>query len=223
VNLPASVTSLGDRVFEFCGSLAGITVDPGNPAYASVGGVLFDQRQARLVQYPVNQTQGSYTVPDGTASIADTAFVSAYYLTSVTIPASVTNLETLVFYDCPEVTGFFFKGNAPGLGNNVFDLDNAATAYYLAGTANWGQTFGGLPAVLWNPEVQATPGVSNLQPFGFTITAATNTPLVVEASTNLASNSWVVVQTAVLTNGSFYFCDPQWTNYPGRYYRIRSP
>jgi len=26
-----------------------------------------------------------------------------------------------------------------------------------------------------------------------------------------------------LTNGSFYFSDPQWANYSGRFYRIRSP
>ena len=223
LNLPASMTNFGDRVCEFCLSLAAITVDPGNPAFASVDGVLFDQRNARLVQYPINRTQAGYTVPEGTTSFADTAFVSAYYLTSVTIPASVTNLETLAFYNCPEVTVFFFKGNPPGLGNNVFDLDAAATVYYLAGTTNWGSTYGGLPAVLWKPQIQTSPGALAFQPFGFTITAAPNTPLVVEASTNLANNSWMVVQTAVLTNGSFSFGDPQWTNFPGRYYRIRSP
>jgi hypothetical protein len=31
------------------------------------------------------------------------------------------------------------------------------------------------------------------------------------------------LQTCKLTNGSIYFSDPQWTNYPGRFYRIRSP
>jgi hypothetical protein len=31
------------------------------------------------------------------------------------------------------------------------------------------------------------------------------------------------VQTNTLTGGSAYFSDPQWMNYPGRFYRIRSP
>jgi hypothetical protein len=31
------------------------------------------------------------------------------------------------------------------------------------------------------------------------------------------------LQTCKLTNGSIYFSDPQWTNYPARLYRIRSP
>ena len=31
------------------------------------------------------------------------------------------------------------------------------------------------------------------------------------------------MQTCTLTNGSIYFSDPDWTNHPARYYRIRSP
>jgi len=46
---------------------------------------------------------------------------------------------------------------------------------------------------------------------------------VVEACTNLANASWVPLQSLNLTNGSFYFTDPDWTNYPARSYRIRSP
>lgn len=223
INLPASVTSIGDRVFEFCGGLTAITVDPGNPAYESNAGVLFDQRSARLVQYPANNPRSSYPIPAGTASVADTAFVSAYFLTSVTIPASLTNLETLAFCNCPEVAGFFFEGNAPALGDSVFDLDDAAKVYCLAGTSNWGPTLGGLPTELWNPQVQVAPAASLLQPFGFTIAGAANIPVVVETSTNLAAGSWTAVASVVLTNGSFDFVDPQSTNYPGRYYRIRSP
>jgi hypothetical protein len=59
--------------------------------------------------------------------------------------------------------------------------------------------------------------------FGFTISWATNISVVVEASTDLANPVWTPLQTNTLTNGSFSFSDPQWTNYPGRYYRISSP
>jgi len=27
----------------------------------------------------------------------------------------------------------------------------------------------------------------------------------------------------MITEGIFYFNDPQWTNYPGRFYRIKMP
>jgi hypothetical protein len=59
--------------------------------------------------------------------------------------------------------------------------------------------------------------------FGFTITGTTNIPMVLEASTNLSTAGWSPLQTCTLTNGSIYFSDPDWTNYPARIYCIRSP
>jgi len=58
--------------------------------------------------------------------------------------------------------------------------------------------------------------------FGFIISWATNSPVVVEACTNLANPSWYPLATNSLTSGSSGFSDPQWTNYPGRFYRLRS-
>jgi len=47
--------------------------------------------------------------------------------------------------------------------------------------------------------------------------------IVVEACTNLANPIWTPLQTNTLIGGSFYFGDPAWTNYPGRFYRLRWP
>jgi hypothetical protein len=59
--------------------------------------------------------------------------------------------------------------------------------------------------------------------FGFTISWATNIPVVVEACTDLSNPAWTPVGTNTLTDGVSYFSDSQWANYPGRYYRLRSP
>jgi hypothetical protein len=59
--------------------------------------------------------------------------------------------------------------------------------------------------------------------FGFNITGTTNIPIVIEAGTKLANASWVPLQSLNLTNGAFYFSDPNRTNYPARFYRVRSP
>ena len=59
--------------------------------------------------------------------------------------------------------------------------------------------------------------------FGFVISWATNVPVVVEASANLANPIWFPVRTNTLTGGSTYFSDSEWTNHPARFYRIRSP
>jgi len=48
-------------------------------------------------------------------------------------------------------------------------------------------------------------------------------PLVLEARTNLADPVWSPVATNPLTDGWSYFSDPDWTNCPARFYRLRSP
>jgi hypothetical protein len=75
--------------------------------------------------------------------------------------------------------------------------------------------------VLWNPQAQGA-GV-RFSRFGFNITGPTDITVVVEVSTNLSRASWTALQTCTLTNGSFYFSDPQSTKYPPRFYRFRSP
>jgi hypothetical protein len=46
---------------------------------------------------------------------------------------------------------------------------------------------------------------------------------VVEACTNLGNPIWYPLAANTLTGGSYYFNDTQWTNYPARFYRLRSP
>jgi hypothetical protein len=59
--------------------------------------------------------------------------------------------------------------------------------------------------------------------FGFNVAGISNLVVVVEACTNLANPVWCPLQTNTLTGAPFYFIDPHWTNYPRRFYRLRSP
>ena len=79
--------------------------------------------------------------------------------------------------------------------------------------------------MLWNPLIQVGDGSFGVKnnKFGFKITATNNFTVVVEASTNLANPVWTPLQTVTLTNGSCYFSDPQWRNYPARYYGLGFP
>jgi hypothetical protein len=78
---------------------------------------------------------------------------------------------------------------------------------------------------LTNPQIQtgdASFGVRTNR-FGFTISGTSGSVVVVEACTNLTNPTWAAVGTNTLTGGSSYFSDAQWTNYPARHYRLRSP
>ena len=270
IAIPASVTSIGDRIFYDCTSLSEITVDPLNPAYSSLAGVLFDKSRNTLIFCPEGKA-GAYTVPNSVTNIGDGAFYdcsgltgvtlpdgivrigdSAFFdcfrmasaaipqsvtsigeyafndcasLTSVTIPNGVTNIADSAFYYCRSLASVYFVGNAPNpsTDSSVFSGDDKAVVYYLPGTTGWGTTFDGLPTVLWNPQVQtgnASFGVRTNQ-FGFNITGTSNLVVVVEASTNLVT--WTPLATNTLTSGSANYSDPQWTNYPTRFYRLRWP
>jgi hypothetical protein len=129
------------------------------------------------------------------------------------------------FYACTNLAGVYFQGNAPSADSSVFGRDNYAMVYYLPGTTGWGATFAGRPTVLWNPQAQtgnASFGVRTNQ-FGFTITGTSNLVVVVEASASLANPTWYPLATNAIMSGSWHFSDPQWTNYPVRFYRLRMP
>jgi hypothetical protein len=123
----------------------------------------------------------------------------------------------------------FFRGNAPTIGidyfgEDIFHVSDLVTVYYLPGTTGWGPTYAGVPTMLWNPQPlpDANFGVQG-NDFGFSIAGTVGIPLVIEASNGQNDQSWAPLQSCTLTNGMINFKDPDWRNFPTRFYRIRSP
>jgi hypothetical protein len=164
------------------------------------------------------------TILNSVTNIGISAFDDCTRLTSVTIPNSVTGIGNYAFDYCIRLSRVYFQGNSPAPTNDltVFGY-TPATVYYLPGATGWGSTFDGRPTRLWLPQVQSSGNSLGVQTnqFGFNINWASGQIVVVEASTDLIN--WQSVQTNTLASGSVYFSDPQWSNYPGRFYRLRSP
>ena len=229
------VTSIGDNTFEDCCSLTSVTIGTN---VTGIGSYAFNQcTNLTSVTIPDSVTSiendafsfcasmTSVTIGSSVTDIELDAFADCTSLTNMTIPAGVTSIGHEAFYECPNLTGVYFQGNSPMPDDDlsVFSGDNNGIVYYQPGTTGWGAMFDGLPT--WNPQAQssgASFGVQNNQ-FGFNITGNSNLVVVVQACTNLANPVWQPVQTSTLTGGSFYFSDPQWTNYPERFYRLSSP
>ena len=219
ITIPNSVTSMGSYAFSDCRGLTEVTIPS---SVTSLG--------SRTFQYCSGLTRATFG--DGIPSIGYYVFANCTSLAIVIIPGSVSNIPEVSFQGCNSLVSIYFKGNAILYGNTddptfgvPFSPAIGAVVYYLPGTIGWGPTFRHLPTMLWNPQPQNTSASFGVRSnrFGFNITGTANIPLVVEAATNPASQAWVPVQSCTLTNGSIYFCDPDCTNYPARFYRIRSP
>jgi hypothetical protein len=149
---------------------------------------------------------------------------------SLVIPNSVKFLLSGAFAGSTNLTAIYFQGNSPTPNNDssVFFDDDEAIAYPAAGTTGWTASFDGIPT--WNPIVltnDASFGVRTNQ-FGFRISGNYGLVVMVDGCANLASPDWTSVATNKLnvlvgTNGTSYFSDPNWTNNPHRFYRLRSP
>jgi len=226
IMLPASVSFIGNVPFFQSYSLTNITVDPSNSNYSSLNGVLYNKDQTKLIECP-NGLVGSYSIPSGVTDIGNSAF-DFCALAQIYIPASVTNLEWQALGDCGNLTGLFFAGTPPVWNTAFFGDDfSSITFFYIPGTSGWLQLAPFLQLGYWfpNPTIPANVlnfGIQNNQ-FGFTIVWATNVPVIVDACTNLENPQWQPLQTNIITDSAIYFTDPQWTNYPSRFYRLRSP
>ena len=73
----------------------------------------------------------SVTIPDSVTSIGDWAFYECSGLTSVTILSSVKNIDYSAFYECSSLTNVTMKGNAPSVGDYVFDAINSSAVVHL--------------------------------------------------------------------------------------------
>jgi len=119
VEIPKSVTSIGNAAFADCTSLNAITVDPLNPNYLSLDGVLFNQSRTDLMQYPGGRAGGHYDIPNTVTSIWGSAFSRCPRLTSVSIPDSVTGIGSSAFSSCTSLTNVT-------IGSGVTKIDESA-------------------------------------------------------------------------------------------------
>jgi BspA type Leucine rich repeat region (6 copies) len=121
INIGAGVVNIETPLFTFCPYVEAITVSPLNSAYSSVAGVLFEDGQSTLIEYPDGNQAGSYTIPNSVTNIASSAFASCGSLTNVVIPNSVSNIGGSAFYFCTSLTSVTISNGVATIGARAFE------------------------------------------------------------------------------------------------------
>jgi hypothetical protein len=156
MSIPASVQFIGSGPFANCGGLESIDVDVSNANYTSIKGVLFDELQTALLQYPAGRP-GSYTIPntvesiqlwaftgarltdieisDGVTVIPYQCFLGCDLLASVRLPSSLTEIDSMAFDYCYSLVNVTIPGSVAYIGDFAFQACPELAGVYFGGNA----------------------------------------------------------------------------------------
>lgn len=224
ITIPENITTIEESVFSGCSNLTSITL-PNN--VTRIGD--------RAFYGCVNIT--NVIIGNSVAQIGGGSFAGCIGLTSLTIPNSVTDLGDQCFGNCYNIASVYFSGVPPRSGNLVFWLyysDNnityytpnpALTIYRLPSANGWPQVpnpWDGHPTAFWLPQVaeDGSMGVNDGM-FGFNVNWVPGEQWVIDACTDLNNPGWEEIYWSAFSGNSTNFSDPEWSNFPSRYYRIR--
>lgn len=140
ITIPEGVISIGEGAFCLCEDLKSITlpdsiVSIGEFAFARTfaynyvdsnweNGLLYIGKHLIIAN---DHTSRSYSVKEGTLTIADGAFKDCSKLTEITIPTSVANIGNSAFLYCTSLTNVYYNGTKAqwkqiSIGSNNADL-----------------------------------------------------------------------------------------------------
>ena len=136
IEIPDSVTSIGDKAFEDCTSLQGTKYDNAyylgnadNPYLFLLKGekdadsckIHENTRWIGEDAFRSNFSLTSIEIPDGVTVISDFAFAACLNLTSVTIGNSVTNIGDYAFWTCRGLTSIEIPDSVTRIGDWAFN------------------------------------------------------------------------------------------------------
>ena len=169
IEIPSSVTSIGDYAFYYCISLTSITFGE-NSQLASIGSEAFDWcRSLTSIEIPNSVTSigesafsschsvTSIVISSNVTRISDRTFKSCSSLTSIEIPSNLTSIGLEAFRDCSSLTSIVIPSSVTSIDMCAFDWCRSLTIYCEAESkpSGWDSDWnilelGGRVPVVWN-------------------------------------------------------------------------
>lgn len=120
VEIPYTVTHIGNTVFTDCIALEAIQVAKDNPAYISQDGILFNKDKTELIRYPEEKEGESYNIPDSVTAIADDAFRGCDRLKDISIPSGLERIGAGAFILCYSLDSVHIPESVTEIGPEAF-------------------------------------------------------------------------------------------------------
>ena len=136
IKLGAAFEEFDFYSLSFCDALSSLTVSPDNPRFRSVDGVLFSADGKTLYRYPPGRDEAEYAVPDGVETLGEYSFTDSLKLTTVALPASLTNVANFAFPLCSSLSRLTVSPDNPrfrSVDGIVFSADGKTLYLYPPG------------------------------------------------------------------------------------------
>lgn len=132
-NIPASVNVIEKNAFLGCSAVTSYNVATKNTVYSSVNGVLYGPYQSpfdgkiaapvtdkAIIQYPMNKTDETYTIQNGTVIIGDYAFGGNQNLLTVVLPSGIKTIDAYAFNECSSLSTVVIPSTVTVIGSQAF-------------------------------------------------------------------------------------------------------
>ena len=124
ISIPESVTSIGGSAFKGCSSLTSISIPE---SVTSIGGGVFYGCSA-LTKVEILCRIRSFPYYRSSSVTYDGFFEGCSSLTSISIPESVTSIETEAFYNCRSLTSISIPKSVTSIGGSAFSGCSSLTS-----------------------------------------------------------------------------------------------
>lgn len=198
INIPASVEEIGMWSFGDCSSLEAINVDFDNERFSSIDGVLFDDWQDILYQYPPNKISTTYTIPNSVTWIMSQAFQNCDNLERIKLPEFIHEISYGCFAECDKLNNIIIPNGVEEIYSSAFENCKSLTNITFSNnTRNYGSSV-----------FEGTPWYDN-QPDGAIYTGA----VLYKIKGPLPENTEFTVKDGTIGIAEFAFCTENMNDY----------
>ncbi len=130
MHIPASLTEIGRMAFYRCEAIEEYSVDGASQTFSSADGILYDKACTALLAFPLKRA--SVDIPATVTRLGAGAFALSK-LTSLTIPAGVTEIDGMALEGCADIESLHVADGNPAftvVDGTLYDKDMRTLVFY---------------------------------------------------------------------------------------------